>query len=60
MKLDFIWSTQKGYASIKPLFEYMLEKDWDTSIYHIHKLSIRNLNTIRKLSDTVVIAYNRL
>ena len=58
MKLDFIWSTKKGYASLKPLYDFMVKKGWETCIYHIHKLPIRNFRTIRKLSNIVVIAFD--
>ena len=59
MKLDFIWSTQKGYVSIRPLYEFLRNKGWDSSIYRIRKLAVRNYFTIKKLSNTVVIAFDK-
>lgn len=58
MNLDFIWSTQKGLASLKPLYNYFCKKGWTSNLYHIHKLSMRNFLTLKKLSDTVVIAFD--
>jgi hypothetical protein len=58
-KLDFVYSTSKGYSSIIPLFTYMKKNGWDVEIYKVHKHRFRNRSFIKKLSKIVVLAYDQ-
>ncbi len=57
-KIDFAYSTDKGYASIIPLYKHMKLNGWDTEIYHIRKHKFRNHTTLKKISNNIITAFD--
>tara|TARA_Y100001970_G_C14183483_1_gene831163 strand:- start:761 stop:1825 length:1065 start_codon:yes stop_codon:yes gene_type:complete len=57
-KLDFIWSSQKEYFTLKPLYEEAQNQNWDAKIKQIHRSSIRNYFKHSKFSDYIVISHD--
>ena len=56
--LDFIWSSQKEYFSLKPLYEESKNFSLETRFLKIHRNKIRNLFSNPKLADNIVISHN--
>ena len=56
--LDFIWSSQKEYFSLKPLYEESKKFSLETRFLKIHRNKIRNLFSNPKLADNIVISHN--
>ena len=57
-KIDFIWSSQKEYFSLKPLYEESQKYNLETRLLKIHKSKIRNYFKISNLSENVVISHD--
>ena len=58
-KIDFVWSSQKGYTSILPLYEFMKDNGWKVAIYKIYRNRFRNRKTIKNLGKIVILAYDQ-
>ena len=58
-KLDFVWSTTKGYSSLYPLYNNMKIKGLNVSIHKVYKLSLRNRKLAKNLSKLIIIAYDQ-
>jgi len=56
--LDFLWSSQKEYFSIKPLYNLAKSKKWNTRFIKIHKHSFRNWRIKNNLSQYIVISHD--
>jgi len=56
--IDFVWSSQKEYFSLKPLYEESKNFKLKTRILKIHKSRIRNYIKISNLSKTIVISHD--
>ena len=59
--LDFVWTSDKEYSSLKPIYEYMKKTDSsiDVNLTKIKKLFFQNWRIKKKLSDTIVISHDR-
>ena len=57
--LDLVYSTAKGFASLKPLFSYMQSAGWDVRLNKVHRLCLQNRKMIQTISSTIVIAYDK-
>ena len=58
-KIDFIWSSQKEYLSLKPLYDLAIKERWDVEFKQIHKNFLRNYFTSGKISDNVIISHDK-
>jgi len=58
-KLDFVYSTTKGYSSIFPLFKQMKNSGWDVELNKVHKHSFRNRKLMKNISNLIIIAYDQ-
>jgi hypothetical protein len=58
-RIDLVYSTTKGYASLKQLYQYMAENDWDVRLLKIHRNCFRNRKLLKNISDTVILAYDK-
>ena len=56
--IDFVWSSQKEYFSLKPLYEESKKFNLETRILKIHKSRIRNYLKNSNLSKTIVISHD--
>ena len=56
--IDFIWSSQKEYFSLKPLYEESKKHNLNTRLLKTHKSKIRNYFKISNLSENVVISHD--
>ena len=56
--IDFVWSSQKEYFSLKPLYEESKNYNLKTRILKIHKSRIRNYLKNPNLSKTIVISHD--
>lgn len=56
--IDFIWSSQKEYFSLKPLYDKSKKLSLETRLIKIHRNRIRNHLTISNLSRNVVISHD--
>ena len=56
--IDFIWSSQKEYFSLKPLYDESKKLSLKTRLLKIHKNKIRNYLKISNLSKNVVISHD--
>ena len=59
IQIDFAWSTQKGRSSLYPLFKMAETRGWKSSLYKIKKQRFLNRNTVKSLSEIIVIAYDQ-
>jgi len=59
IRIDFVWSTQKGMSSIYPLYKMALSQGWDSNLYKVKKQWFLNRKLIKSLSDLIVIAYDQ-
>jgi len=57
--IDFIWSSQKEYFSLKPLYKKSKEFGLKTRLLKIHKSKIRNRIKISNLSKNIVISHDQ-
>ncbi len=57
--IDFVWSTQKGFSSLYPLYEMVKLRGWNTSIHKVKKIHFLNYRLIKSLSKTIIIAYDQ-
>ena len=57
-KVDFVWSSNKDYSCILPLFQYMKKIGWNVNIYKIHRHLFRNRSIVRKLASHAIAAYD--
>ncbi|MBT3300124.1 MAG: hypothetical protein HN657_06765 [Candidatus Marinimicrobia bacterium] len=58
-QLDFIYSSEKEYASLLPLFQHCQSIDMSTRMVKIHRRNIFK-RYIRELAPHVVVAYDRV
>jgi len=58
-KLDLVYSTTKGYASLLPLYNFMLADNWSVRLTKVHRDCFRNRPLLRSISSTIVIAYDK-
>ena len=56
--IDFIWSSQKEYFSLKPLYEESKNFSLETRFFKVHRNKIRNFFSIPQLANNVVISHN--
>ena len=56
--IDFVWSSQKEYFSLKPLYKESKNFGLKTRLLKIHKSRIRNYIKISNLSKTIVISHD--
>ena len=59
IRIDFVWSTQKGMSSIYPLYKMALSQGWDSNLYKVKKQWFLNRKLVKSLSDLIVIAYDQ-
>ncbi|MCF7808990.1 MAG: CDP-glycerol glycerophosphotransferase family protein [Candidatus Marinimicrobia bacterium] len=57
--IDLVYSTTKGYASLTHLCQYLANKGWSVRLLKIHRNCLRNRKTLKTLSDTVILAYDK-
>ena len=57
-RIDFIWTTFKDFACVKPIYDYFLTLGWECDLVKIHKHKFRNLKKIKNLAPFVVAAYD--
>jgi len=58
-KIDFVWSTIKGYSSLYPLYNYMKTNGLNVTINKVYKLGLRNRKLVKNLSKLIIIAYDQ-
>lgn len=58
-KLDLVYSTTKGYASLLPLFKYMQTQGWQVRLEKVHRNCFRNRKLLKTISKHIVIAYDK-
>jgi len=58
-KIDFVWSSQKGFASLVPLYEFMQNDGWEVAIHKIYRNRFRNRKTIKSIGNIVILAYDQ-
>ena len=56
--IDFIWSSQKEYSSLKPLYIEAINRGWDTKFHKIHRNTLRNYISNNEISKHVVISHD--
>ena len=56
--IDFLWSSQKEYSSLKPIFEESKKQGFKSRLLKIHKSTIRNYFKISDLSQNVIISHD--
>ena len=59
IRIDFVWSTQKGMSSLYPLYKMALSQGWDSNLYKVKKQSFLNRKLVKSLSNLIVIAYDQ-
>ena len=59
IRIDFVWSTQKGRSSIYPLYQMAVSRGWESSFYKIKKQGFLNRQIVKSLSEIIVIAYDQ-
>ncbi|MFQ6609344.1 MAG: CDP-glycerol glycerophosphotransferase family protein [Fidelibacterota bacterium] len=57
-RVDFIWSSLKDLACLKPVQEHMSKNGWNTNIVKIHRHKFRNNKAVKSLAPYVVAAYD--
>jgi len=59
--VDFVWTSDKEYSSLFPIYEYMKKTDTsiNTNFVKIKKFLIQNQNIKKKLSKIIVISHDR-
>ena len=57
-KIDFVWSSDKELSCLKPLYQYMVANGWSANLYKIYKHSFRNWNTLKKISNLVILCFD--
>jgi len=57
-KLDFIWSSQKEYFTLKPLYIEAKKQGWDTKLQKIHRNVIRNFFNYSNIPNYIVISHD--
>jgi len=57
--LDLVYSTTKGYASLRPLFTYMKAQGWQVRLGKVHRNCFRNRKLLKTISEHIVIAYDK-
>ena len=57
-KIDFLWSSQKEYFSLKPIFKESKKQGFNSRLLKIHKSTIRNYFKISDLSQDVIISHD--
>ena len=55
--IDFIWSSQKEYFSLKPLYHESQKIGLKTRLLKVHRSKIRNYIKISNLSNNIVISH---
>jgi len=58
-RLDLVYSTTKGYASLLPLFNFMKNLGWQVKLEKVHRNCFRNRKLLKTLSQHIVIAYDK-
>ncbi len=57
--LDLVYSTTKGYASLRPLYLYMQSQGWKVRLEKVHRNCVRNRKLLKSISSVIVIAYDK-
>ena len=57
--LDLVYSTTKGYASLRPLYFHMKTLGWQVRLEKVHRNCFRNRKLLKSLSTMIVIAYDK-
>lgn len=57
--IDLVYSTTKGYASLTHLHHYLAKIGWRVRLLKIHRNCFRNRKTLKTISDTVILAYDK-
>ena len=57
--VDFIWSSQKEYFSLKPLYNESQKIGLNTRLLKVHRSKIRNYIKISNLSNNIVISHDQ-
>jgi len=57
-KLDFLWSSQKEYFSLKYIYLEAKRYGFESRLIKVHKNIIRNFLKIKQLSDHIVISHD--
>jgi len=57
--IDLVYSTTKGYASLLPLYRFMLDQGWSVRLEKVHRNCLRNRKLLRSISKTIIIAYDK-
>ena len=60
-KVDFIWTSDKEYSSLLPLYDYMKknESSVEVNMLKVKKFSFQNYELKKKISDIVIISHDR-
>lgn len=58
-KVDFVWSSVKDYANLLPLYQYVKTLNWESEFYNIHRHPFRNRKAVRKIAQTIIIAFDQ-
>ena len=57
--IDFIWSSEKEYFSLKPLYQESKKFKLNSRLLKVHRSKIRNYIKISSLSKTVAISHDK-
>ena len=56
--IDFIWSSQKEYSTLKPLYEKAIAQNWNARLLKIYRNILRNYISNNNISEYVVISHD--
>ncbi len=60
MRIDLAYSSVKGYASLRPLYEHLSESGREVRFHQVRKHGFRNRGVLESIGDTVVIAFDQV
>jgi len=60
-RIDFVWTSDKEYASLIPLFKYMkkFNKSINVNIFKVKKFFFQNYQIKKNISDNIIISHDR-
>ncbi len=58
-RLDLVYSTTKGYASLLPLFKFMKGQGWQVRLEKVHRNCLRNRKLLKTIPAHIIIAYDK-
>lgn len=57
-RLDFIWSSHKDLACVKPLYDQFIKGGWQSNLVKLHKHNFRNWKAAKSMAPHVVASYD--